>query len=133
MTKRLLVVSCNLPYPPETQTHGVFQRLDMFQKAGSTLVTQIDMLFFVPPKVPREAGLQHGQTALTAKGFGYRDGYEIWLVARVETLATACVRDEGLHGEIGEAADERFLPLCDGRRVIDKVRRWPAESLGATA
>lgn len=67
MSKRLLVVSCNLPYPPETQTHGVFQRLDMFLKAGSTLVTQIDLLFFASPELASEAVRLRVQETLAAK------------------------------------------------------------------
>lgn len=109
MTKRLLVVSCNLPYPPETQTHGVFQRLDMFLKAGSTLVTQIDMLFFAPPELASEAVRLSVHETLAAK---YAVDIAVTIVAVTGRSKGSFYRDL-LRGCFDIFQQRGFAPYCE--------------------
>lgn len=64
---RALLVSCSLPYPPELQTHGVFQRLNLFLEAVSSSVQRVDMLFLSPPAMASGEVAARVRTALAAK------------------------------------------------------------------
>lgn len=67
MLKHVLAVSCSLPYPPEIQTHGMFQRLDMLVEAVSSLAERVDLLFFAPPELADAKVRARVQQALAAK------------------------------------------------------------------
>jgi len=46
---RALFISNHLPQDPATSVFGVFKRMGMFIEAASSLVDELDMLFYVPP------------------------------------------------------------------------------------
>ena len=108
MLKRVLAVSCSLPYPPEIQTHGMFQRLDMLVEAVSSLAERVDLLFFAPPELADAKVRARVRQALAVKyateidvtiapaGGGPRESFYNQLVA----------------GTLGIAHQSGYAPYC---------------------
>jgi glycosyltransferase involved in cell wall biosynthesis len=107
MSKRILVVSCNLPFPPDVQTHGVFQRLDLFLRAAAQLGLELDCLFLAPPELATETVSDQIRAALSD-----RHACDVTVtVARMGADPTRSFQRELLTGCLGIRRQRNYAPL----------------------
>jgi glycosyltransferase involved in cell wall biosynthesis len=122
--KRVLAVSCNLPYPPENHIHGLFQRLGMFLEAAASLAERVDLLYFARPELADGQVRVRVQEALAAK---YATEIDVTIIPAEHGPRNSFYK-ELLSGTLGIQHQSEYAPYCQPRplRALgDAVSKGP--------